>query len=244
MGRLSTQGTNEAIECFFFPLAHAYDMQIERIPLSDDDEVALFSYEPADVLPTTHVFGRWEEGMTCGPCAGMSFIFLANTVDDFDTVFFALRHGANDTPTGEDKDEYAERHVAAFFDRLRYLEARSGGSLAGATGGEVQSLLNELNEHVFLATPGMAIAGAGLEGHGTVLDYLADEWNQELGLAMLEHYCEDSNWQDVLGPDPAVVRSQIEGKKTLVIPGDEALLALAINLYNKGAYEECSVEDE
>lgn len=219
-------------------------MQIEHISFTDNDDVTLFWYEPADVFSTTHVFGRWEGGVACGPCVGISHIFLNNSVEDFDTVFSSLRYGANETPMGEDEVAYAERHINAFHEGLRALEARSGGSLSGASGDEVRALLKELNEHVHWATPGMEITGAGIEGHGTVVDYLADDENQKLLLAMLALFCEDADWQDTLGPKPAVVCSRLEGKTALVIPGDEDLVALAINLYNKGAYDEVSGDEK
>jgi len=219
-------------------------MQIERIPFSDDDEVTLFWYQPADVFPTTHLFGRWEGGAECGPCAGISLLFLNNTVNDFTTVFSSLRYGANDLPDGEDEVLYADRHVDAFKDGLGKIQTRNGGRmLRGASGDEVRALLGELSEHVFLATHGMEITGAGLEGHGTMADYLADEENQRLMLAILWLYVEDPEWQDIPGPSPAVVRIRILGKTALELPGDEDLVALAINLYNRGAYEECSEED-
>lgn len=216
-------------------------MQIEHISFTDNDDVTLFWYEPTDLYSTTHVVGRWEGGVACGPCAGISLIFLNNSVEDFDMGFSSLRYGANGAPDGEDEVLYAERHVNLFYDGLRALEARSGGSLAGASGDEVKALLSELNEHVFWATPGMEITEAGIEGHGTMVDYLTDDENQQLLLAMLRLYCEDTDWQDTPGPKPVVVCSRLEGKTALVIPGDEDLVALAINLYNKGAYEEVSI---
>lgn len=216
-------------------------MQIERIAFTDVDEVSLFWYEPTDVSPATHVFGRWEDGAACGPCAGISLIYLNNSVDDFSTVLFSLSHGANDLPGGAVEEVYADRHVDAFMNGLRNLAARNGGSLVGVPGGEVKALLAELSTHVFLATPGMEITGASLEGHGTIVDYLADDENQKLMLAMLGRYCDEPDWQNTPGPEPDVVRSRLEGKTALVVPGDEDLVALAINLYNNGAYEEVSV---
>lgn len=219
-------------------------MQTECISLSVDDEVTLFWYEPTDITPTTHVFGRSECGVGCGPGLDMSFVFLANSVADIETVFSAFRHGAKDAATGEDEVAYADRQMQAFFDRLHELEAEDNGSLANVPGDVITKLLGELDEHAYLATPGMAVTNTGLEGHGMIVDYLADDWNQKLALGMLKLYCEDTCWQDALGPEPAVVCSQIEGKKALVIPGDEALVALAINLYNKGAYDEWSIGAE
>jgi hypothetical protein len=225
----------------YVSLAHVHPMQIERIAFTDDDEVSLFWYEPTDVSPTTHVFGRWEDGIACGPCAGISLIYLINSVDDFTTAFSSLRHGANDLPTGANEGLYVNRHVDAFNDGLRALAASNGGSLAGISGDEVKGLLGELSKHVFLATPGMEITGASLEGHGTMVDYLADGENQKLLLAMLGRYCDEPDWQNTPGPDADVVGPRLKGKTALVLPGDEDLVALAINLYNNGAYEEVSV---
>lgn len=219
-------------------------MQIERIPFSDDDEVTLFWYQPGDVFPTTHVFGRWEGGVDCGPCAGISLLFLNNSINDFNMVFSSLKYGATDASEGEDKVLYADRHIDAFASKLLEIQKRNGGrSMRGVSGDEVRVLLGELNDHVFWATPGMEITDAGLEGHGTMVDYLADEENQKLLLDILWLYADDPNWQDIHGPAPAVVRSRIRGKTALVLPGDEDLVALAINLYNKGAYEECLAEN-
>jgi len=220
-------------------------MQIERIPFSDDDEVSLFWYEPTDVFPTTHVFGRWEAGVASGPCAGISLLFLNNSVNDFTTVFSTLRFGANNPPDGEDEVLYAGRYVDAFTTGLREVQARNGGRmLRGASGDEVRALLGELDEHVSWATPGIEITSAGIEGYGTMADYLADDENQQLLLAILWLYVEDPDWQDIHGPAPAVVRIRVLGKTALELPGDQDLVALAINLYNKGAYEEVSIEDE
>lgn len=214
-------------------------MQIERIPVSDNEEVSLFWYEPSDVFPTTHLFGRWEGGVASGPYPGISLLFLNNSVNDFTTVFSSLRYGANDPPEEEDEVLYADRHIDAFKDRLREIQVRNGGRmLRGASGDEVRALLGELSRHVYWATPGMEITGAGLEGHGTMADYLADDENQRLMLAILWLYIENSDWQEIHGPAPAVVESRLNGKKALAIPGDEDLVALAINLYNNGAYEE------
>lgn len=119
---------------------------------------------------------------------------------------------------------------------------RNCGPMAEASVDEIEELWADLKKHAFHESP--ETAEAGFEVQGTILDYLADDYYQRLMLAMLGFYCENTSWQDTLGPEPAVVRSRLEGKQELVIPGDEDLVALAINLFNKGADAEVNVEDE
>ncbi|WP_148208166.1 hypothetical protein [Methanosphaerula palustris] len=122
------------------------------------------------------------------------------------------------------------------------LMIRNGGPLVAASTDEVGALWTELNDHAFQESRGTA--DAGFDVQGSILDYLADDHYWKLMLAMLGLYCDEPGWQETLGPEPAEVRSRIEGKTALVIPGDEDLVALAINLFNRGAYEMVTVEDE
>jgi hypothetical protein len=122
------------------------------------------------------------------------------------------------------------------------LMVRNGGPLVKASADEVRALWIELNDHAFQESRGTV--DAGFEVQGSILDYLADDHYRKLMLAMLRLYCEDEGWQETPGPEPAGVRFRIEGKTALAIPGDEDLVALAINLFNKGAFEMVNVEDE
>jgi hypothetical protein len=132
-------------------------------------------------------------------------------------------------------------YLCTSFDDFQTM-VRNSAAMAGASVDEIQALWTELSDHAFQQSP--ATAAAGFELQGTILDYLADDYYQRLMLAMLAFYCENKNWQDILGPEPAVVASRLEGKTALAIPGDEDLVALAINLFNSGADAEVDVEDE
>lgn len=121
------------------------------------------------------------------------------------------------------------------FDDFKTM-VRNNGPLVGASDYQIEVVWNELNDHAFMESPGLT--RAGFEVHGNILENLANVDNQKLMLDMLTLYCEDENWQDALGPEPAEVKPRIDERHALVIPGDEDLIALAVNLYNKGAYNE------
>lgn len=103
---------------------------------------------------------------------------------------------------------------------------RNSAPMAGTPVDEIQALWTDLSRHAFLESP--ATADAGFKVQGTIPDYLADDYYQRLMLAMLAFYCENKNWQDTPGLEPAVVRSWLEGKTALAIPGDEDQIALAL----------------
>lgn len=60
---------------------------------------------------------------------------------------------------------------------------------------------------------------------------------------MLRVYCADTYWWYENSPDVATVEARLEKDDIFALPGGEDMIALAVNLFNKGLYEEIDVDD-
>ena len=170
----------------------------------------------------------------------MYYLYLCNSADDVITALSPLGYNAKKVPANENGYEYAKRLIQEFFQELKALETKNGGILPE---NEYSLLITELDKQVSFASPGSGINSGWIESQGSIVTYFADKKNRKQSLAMLRVYCSDTYWSYENSPDVATVEARLEKEDIFDIPGGEDMIALAVNLFNKGLNEEIDVAD-
>lgn len=198
----------------------------------DDDDGGLleFTYRPSDIRPNTLVIKQWEEEDLDNVGKNLYRIYLCNNAEDLITVLSQFYYYPKDTPAEKDEEEYAEDYIREFFGSVKALELNNGGELPAD---QLAPMLIDLYKQVYIIAAGQRPRDIGLELHHDVCSYLDEESTQKEIRYMLEEFCKLPAYRYETGPDVAVVQARIMGDVPLSIPGDESLVALAVNLYNR-----------
>jgi hypothetical protein len=186
---------------------------------------------PGDVRPETQVILRGEEGA----CGGTTVMYLVNRPAELAQLLRSLPHVASSS--GE---EGAALEAREELERIAgELERLPENGSADRT----RTLLNELSSRLIVTERETAggVDSAAWGAAGTLREYLADEKSAGQFYGMLALFCTDEavrqsgeeiNWcRDAL--------PRLQSERRFRLPGDETLIAQAVNLFNRGLGESC-----
>ncbi len=188
--------------------------------------------QPGDVRPETQVVIRGEEGA----CGSTTIMYLVNRPAELAQLLRSMRHVA--PASGESGDASLEaredlERIAGELDRL------PGTGAAG----RVNALLSELSSRLIVTEGGMGdrVDLAAWGSAGTLSEYLADEENASHFYGILALFCTDEavrqSGEEIGWCRDALPR--LRGDRRFRLPGDENLIAQAVNLYNRGLGQAC-----
>lgn len=206
---------------------------VGRMEIFEQDGMLKQRVGPDDIRPETQVILRGEEGA----CGSTTVMYLVNRPADLAQLLRRMRYVISATvePGGAQSEARAElARIAGEFERLP------------ATGGPdgMRTLLDELSSRLIVTEGAMgegSVDSAAWQSAGTLPEYLADEENAGHFYGMLALFCTD---EAVRRSDEEVgwcrdALPRLRDERRFRIPGDEALIAQAVNLYNRGLGESC-----
>ena len=186
-----------------------------------------------DIRPETQVVIRGEEGA----CGTITVMYLVNRPAELAQLLRSMPYIVSSSgetgDAGLEAREELER-IAGELDRLPETGAED----------RVNALLSDLSSRLIATEGGMgerSVDSAAWGSAGTLSEYLADEENAGLFYGMLALFCTDDAVRES-GEEIAWCRDalpRLKSEHRFRLPGDEGLIAQAVNLYNRGLGESC-----
>ncbi len=201
--------------------------------LSEHDGVLKQHVEPGEIRPETQVVIRGEEG-ACGSITGM---YLVNRPAELAQLLRSMPHVASVPGEPGDDSPEAQEELDRIAKELERLPASGAADRASA-------LLAELSSRLIVSE---GSAPGGLDSTawcspGTLAEYLAVEVNVSHFYGILALFCTDEAVRQS-GEENAWCRDalpRIKSERRFRLPGDEVLVARAVNLYNRGLGDTCA----
>ncbi len=197
---------------------------------SEKDDGGLFEYiyRPSDISPNTLVLHQKDPQPEESDGKCIERLYLCNTADDLIALFSQFCHWPYDEQLLDDED-YIKNGVRQFFNDIKSLESENGGVIPVEKASEI---LTRHEKEYFMGTTSNLGRQVRLTMFGTMSTFLDEEWNQEQLRELLWLYCKDKDLQEEYGLSIVPVHAKIKEKSTISIPGDEGLIAIAVNLFN------------
>lgn len=200
--------------------------------LSEQDGVIKQHVEPGEIRPGTQVVLRGEEGA----CGSITVMYLVNRPAELAQLLRSMPYVASaSSEPGEDSPEAQEE-----LDRLaRELEGLPDSGAAD----RMNALLADLSSRLIVTEAGApgGLDSAAWASPGTLAEYLAVEENVSHFYGILALFCTDEavrqSGEEIAWCGDALVR--VKSERRFRLPGDEALIARAVNLYNRGLGDTC-----
>lgn len=200
--------------------------------LSEQDGVLKQHVEPGDIRPETQVVIRGEEGA----CGSITVMYLVNRPAELAQLLRSMPHVASvSSEQGDDSPEAQEE-----LDRIaRELECLPESGAAD----RVNALLADLSSRLIVSEGSVqgGLNPAAWCSPGTLAEYLAEEENVSHFYGILALFCTDEAVRQS-GEENAWCRDslpRIKSERRFRLPGDEVLVARAVNLYNRDLGDTC-----
>ena len=200
--------------------------------LSEQDGVIKQHVEPGEIRPETQVVLRGEEGA----CGSITVMYLVNRPAELAQLLRSMPHVASVPGEPGDGSPEAQEELDRIAKELERLPASGAAD-------RVNALLADLSSRLIVteATAPGGLDSAAWASPGTLAEYLAEEENVSHFYGMLALFCTDEAVRQS-GEETAWCRDalpRIQSERRFRLPGDEELVAQAVNLYNRGLGDSC-----
>lgn len=200
--------------------------------LSEQDGVIKQHVEPGEIRPETQVVLRGEEGA----CGSITVMYLVNRPAELAQLLRSLPHVASVSSEPGDDSPEAQEELDRIARELEYLPDSGAAD-------RVNALLADLTSRLIVteaSAPG-GLDSAAWGSPGTLAEYLAEEENVSHFYGILALFCTDEavrqSGEEIAWCQDALPR--VKSERRFRLPGDEALVARAVNLYNRGLGDTC-----
>lgn len=200
--------------------------------LSEQDGVLKQHVEPGEIRPETQVVIRGEEGA----CGSITVMYLVNRPAELAQLLRSMPHVVSVASEPGDGSPEAQEELDRIAKELERLPASGAADRASA-------LLAELSSRLIVSegsAPG-GLDSTAWNSPGTLAEYLAVEENVSHFYGILALFCTDEAVRQS-GEENAWCRDslpRIKSERRFRLPGDEVLVARAVNLYNRGLGDTC-----